>query len=452
MQRSLSSSARWAAFALLIFSPCVCISQAPLSAPDPTLVAASKAEREGRLADAEKILRDAIEKSEQEPATNPWLSTYLQNLARLLERKEKGAEAVALMQRALEIDRGTLGPSSSRVVIDLSNLAMVFEQQHKYEESEQLLREALDAVRANPRSDPLSAVLVLHNLAASYARTQRWAGAEALLLEGMTICESKPPRTANLCSSLRSGLEDAYRKEGKTDEAELLLMETVRKSEGAGKKVAEVVNGLNLLARKYEAEKNFGEAEAIYRRAIDSIEKSKEPNAAVFLPMELDRLAKLLDERGQKTEAERLYLRAIEMRLDAIDPKHQAPPSVGVTYGLLTLYRSQGRLQEMEPIFQRILGTQERLLGPRHGDLVLSLLTIGGVYVEQEKYFDARPLFERAIDIQQQNLGPDHAGLIPALTSYASLLRKTKEDELAAGIEARIEAIQKKPPSQRQPN
>jgi tetratricopeptide (TPR) repeat protein len=143
-----------------------------------------------------------------------------------------------------------------------------------------------------------------------------------------------------------------------------------------------------------------------------------------------------------------VYLRALELEFNAASAKRPDLPTTMSASGLLNLYHTQGRFREIELIYRRLLETKERLLGPRHADVAFTMVMLAQAYAEHQKYFEARPLFERAIAIQEKNMGPDHPGLIGALSYYAATLRKSKEDELAAGIEARIEAIRKK--SQRQ--
>ena len=448
MQRRHPNSLRWALFVLLLLSPRAASSQARPPAPDPTMTAVMKAERQGRLADAEKIVAAAIRQLEQEDPKNPQLSMYLMHLANLLGRREQYTDAIALMQRALEIDRNLFGPDSTRVTSDLSNLAFAYDMQGKKEEAEVHLKQALEIRRHNPTPDTSSTLLILNNLAAFYTRARRWQEAEALLLDGMKLCESLPQPPTTPCSSFRHWLGEVYRGQGRPEEVDKLVSEATIRANGTGEDAMEVLDGLNTLAQKYEREKNYSQAEATYIRAIAWIEKNKKADASVFLPMELFRLGQVLEKQGQKTEPEKLYLRAIGVELDAASPKRPDLASTFVATGLLNLYRSQGRLREMEPIYNRILEIQERLLGPRHANVASTLLNLANVFQEQEKFWQARPHYERALAIQEENAGPDHPQLIGALSRYASLLRKTKEDEQAALLEARVEAIRKK--SQRQ--
>ena len=430
---------------MLLISPGTLYAQTWSPMRDPINLAASRARREGRLADAEKILRDAIREFKQNESNGEQLSLYLKHLANLLMLKENYKEAVTLTQRALEIDREVFGPDSSRVAGTLCNLALLYDRQQKTDVAEEIFKQALEVARRNIKTDPGSILRVVNNSSGFYVRQGRWAELEALLLEARKVCESQAEPQTSPCLPPGGGLlAEVYRKQGKLNEAEELIAESTRKSEGAGKDATEMAHGLISQGHKFESEKNYSEAERLYRQAIALYEKSEEPDDPVFLPVELHRLGKVLELQGQKAEAEKVYLRAFELEINAASAKRPDLPTTMSASGLLNLYHKQGRLREMESIFGRILEIQERLLGPRHAHIASTLISLASVYAEQDKNWQARPLYERALAIQEMNVGPDHPQLIGVLSFYASLLRKSKEDEMAAGIEARIEAIRKK--------
>jgi hypothetical protein len=65
---------------LALVSSCVCFAQDNRPAPDPTQRAVTQAMRDGRFADAEKLLTDAIHELEQSDPHNPRLARYLKSL------------------------------------------------------------------------------------------------------------------------------------------------------------------------------------------------------------------------------------------------------------------------------------------------------------------------------------------------------------------------------------
>jgi tetratricopeptide (TPR) repeat protein len=61
-----------------------------------------------------------------------------------------------------------------------------------------------------------------------------------------------------------------------------------------------------------------------------------------------------------------LYQRSLAIREKTLEPEH---PDVAASLGnLASLYRSQGKYAEAEPLYQRSLAISEKTLGPEHPD------------------------------------------------------------------------------------
>ena len=442
--------------AFLAIPPCVARSQVSRAATDPTNLAVIKAEDEGRLEDAEKLLISAIHDTEQRDSNSPMLALYLRQLAYLYQRKEKLPDAVALTERALEIDEKAFGPANAQVAADFCNLAHLSEIQGKKGEQEKFLKQALDVLRQDPKPDPHNTLVILNNASQFYISAQRWTEAEVLLKEGMEVCESLSKREHPSCDGFRAPLENVYRSQGKTAEAEQLLFEAVESAKTSSGRRSGGPTGLVRQAQQYVEEGKFSQAEEAYNRAIAWTEKEQGPDDISELPFELFTLASFLDRQGRKPEAEKLYTRYVELQLKAYSWK---PAGSGVVSRfplniepLLSLYRSQGRFSDMESILAHALELEEKYLGSRHDILANTLLTLADVYQEQEKFSDALPLYERAVDIQQTNFGPDHPQLVGTLRRYSVLLHRMNEDARAADVDKRIDAIQKKQPAKAQLN
>ena len=99
---------------LLILLPPAARSQTSSLRNDPIFQAARKAQQDGRIADAEKILNDRIHAIEQTQPNSPELVPYLNLLAMIANIKRQSSDAHAIYQRMLEIDRSAFGPGYSR--------------------------------------------------------------------------------------------------------------------------------------------------------------------------------------------------------------------------------------------------------------------------------------------------------------------------------------------------
>jgi tetratricopeptide (TPR) repeat protein len=450
---------RCAALAFFLLLPFCVGAQSRLPGPDPVGAEVAKAQREGRLLDVEKLLVNAIHESEQRDPRNPQLALYLGRLAGLYTQKHQYADAIAMLQRALEIDQYAFGPADTRVANDLSVLAGIYQIQGNNEQAEQLLNQALEVTRRNPHRDAYTIdgmVSVLSHLSSFYLSKHRTQDAETLFQEAMQLCDAAPQlkTPGYACSFLEPLLADLYRAEGRTAEADLLPP--------VDRGVPPEVARLDQQAEQYETDRNYEEAKGAYTRAIALLEKTRNPEDPIFLPSEINNLGQILEKQGQKEEAERQYLRALEMleKGDGSKPLGTSmfrfvPFSLS---NLTNLYRQENRLSEMEPILGHALELQEKFLGPRDHAIAMTLVSLAEVYKQEgdllaknenesdatAKYSESKRLFERALDIQEANLGNDHPQLLMILDPYASVLRSLHEDAQAAEVQAHIDAIHKK--------
>jgi hypothetical protein len=186
--------------------------------------------RDGRLTDAEKLLTDAIHELEQNDPKNPRLADYLKELAGLIDRRGRHADANALIARAYEIERNTYGPSDLRLTNDLTGQALQAQFAGDLREAERLLNQALEIVHSNGSNLNSNlnvglAARVFGRLATFYITQRRWADAERMMQEEEKLCNfyEEPYRAGyGDCGSLQARFAEVYRAEGRTVEAEQL--------------------------------------------------------------------------------------------------------------------------------------------------------------------------------------------------------------------------------------
>ena len=106
-----------------------------------------------------------------------------------------------------------------------------------------------------------------------------------------------------------------------------------------------------------------------------------------------------------------------------------------------SLYQSQGRYAEAEPLHKRSLAIREKALGTDHPDVANGLNSLAWLYTIQGHYADAEPLYKRALATWEKALGPDHPDLATCLENMAELYRKTDRIAEAEVLEARAAAI-----------
>ena len=434
--------------ALVLSQPSLAQSDHP--APDRTQIAVTQAIREGRITDAEKLLTDAIRELEQSSPQGLRLANYLNELSGSLERRGRHSEALALSDRASEIERNAYGPSDLRLAPKLISQAGLAQAAGDNREAEQRLNQALEIVRANATNLNSSmnidlAAGVYGSVATFYISEHRWVDAEKMMQEEARLCNffQEPYRAgyAN-CGSLNQRLAEVYRAEGRIIEAEQLHQDEMVPAE---------LDALNKIAEKYEKDGLYPSAEETYNRAIalaEKIEADPQNRYGGLIVSEMNSLGQLFEKESFNDRAERAYVSALEVNEKLAGPErgHTAYAVMLNPVLLLELYRKEGRLKDAESLLQQVLAVQEKSLGERHRVVVQNLLKLAGLYQEEgnkdeAKYAQALPLYERALAIQQVNLGPDHPELLPLLQQYAGLLLKIHQDAKAAEVRARIALI-----------
>jgi tetratricopeptide (TPR) repeat protein len=192
-------------------------------------------------------------------------------------------------------------------------------------------------------------------------------------------------------------------------------------------------------ARQYHAQGGDQQAEFLYRRAISALEKAPPQSAAGPLSSALDGLGEVCHSQGRNPEAEELLLRALDLREKSAGNQIQ---TIGVTrelsspFALQNFYRDEGRLGEMEQIYQRAIKIQGKYLGPNDDALGNTFFSAASLYAEENKPEPSLPLYQHALQISEHNVGTVDPRLLPILEGYAGALstlgRKDQADRLIA--------------------
>jgi tetratricopeptide (TPR) repeat protein len=426
---------------------------------DPNSVqrAITRARNEGRLLDAENLLRDAIHQLEQDNPQSPRLSIYLKQLANLVQRREGDAAAALLMKRSYEIDEAAFGPSDLRVGNDLVLLARYTRRAGDAQGAERQINQAVSIVRSkdaelrwNEGAGVGAGILV--GAVRFYMDDQRWVDAELLMLEEMKLCKTIPDEFyEGFCGRPEETLAEIYRGEGKAVQTE---------DPRPGWHLPPELAAVNESAEKYAKDGLYPSAEETYRKAIELAAKIDAEHGmyAGLRAMEMERLGRLFEQEGLKDRAEQIYVSALEIgEQEAQSAARSQPGRSGMATGLIhsglvSLYQSEGRLRDAEAVIRRVLEFQVTSLGERHRAIVGTLVELAEIcgqeaQKEPEKLVEAKTAYERAIAIQEGNMGPGDPSLVPLLKGYAGILSESDEAAKAADVKARIASIQAHQPT-----
>jgi len=170
-------------------------------------------------------------------------------------------------------------------------------------------------------------------------------------------------------------------------------------------KLEALATSLNNLASLYKSQGRYSEAEPLY---LDALEMRKRlfTGDHPAVANSLNNLAYLYDSQGRYSEAEPLYLDALEMRKRLFTGDH--PAVANSLNNLAYLYKSQGRYSEAEPLYLDALEMRKRLFTGDHPNVATSLNNLASLYDSQGRYSEAEPLYLDALAMSERALGANN--------------------------------------------
>jgi CHAT domain-containing protein len=377
---------------------------------------------------------------EQAPADSRLVEAKeLYEEGRRLREAGKYAEAVPLVERALELREAALGGTHPEVAASLNLLGDVHQLRGSHAQAEPLYERALAIREAALGKDHPDVAQSLNSLANLYREQGLYARAEPLYERALAIREAALGKNHPEVASSLNNLALLYRDQGLYAQAGPLYERALAIFEAAlGKNHPDVAKTLNNLARHYRDQGLYAQAEPLYERALAIWEAAlgkNHPNVATAL----NNLAILYRDQGLHARAQSLHERALAIREAALGKNH---PDVAQSLNSLAfLYRDQGLYARAEPLFERALAIRQEALGKNHPAVATSLNDLAILYIDQGLYVRAEPLFERALAIRQEALGKNHPDVASSLDNLASLYRYQGLDTRAEPLYARALVI-----------
>ncbi|MEG4584189.1 tetratricopeptide repeat protein [Microcoleus sp. MOSTC5] len=181
---------------------------------------------------------------------------------------------------------------------------------------------------------------------------------------------------------------------------------------------AQLSSNLSYLAALYKSQGRYSEAEPLFLQALE-IHRRSLPEDHPSLATHLNNLAGLYRSQGRYSEAESLFLQVVEIHRRSLPEDH---PSLATHLNNLAgLYYFQGRYSEAEPLFLQVVEIHRRSLPEDHPILANHLNNLAGLYESQGRYSEAEPLFLQAGEIHRRSLPEDHPILANHLNNLAEL-------------------------------
>ncbi|XP_034718379.1 nephrocystin-3 [Etheostoma cragini] len=367
------------------------------------------------------------EKSCESDDTMTKLANLYETLGRFLKDLGLPSQAVAPLQRSLEIRETALDPDHPSVARSLHQLAGVYVQWKKYGNAEQLYKQALEISENAYGAEHASVARELESLAMLYQKQNKYEQAEKLRKRSVKIRQKTARQKGHMY-----GFTLLRRRALQLEELTL------------GKDSADSAKTLNELGVLYYLQNNLDAAKMFLTRSLEMRQRVLGPDHP-DCAQSLNNLAALHTERREYETSEDMYERALDIRKRALSPDH---PSLAYTLKhLAMLYKRRGKLEKAVPLYELSLEIREKSFGPKHPSVATALVNLAVIYCQLKKHSDALPLYERALKVYEDSLGRSHPRVGETLKNLAVLSYEEGDFEKAAELYKRAMEIKEAEPS-----
>ncbi|XP_028290480.1 nephrocystin-3 isoform X2 [Gouania willdenowi] len=349
------------------------------------------------------------------------LANLYETLGRFLKDLGLPSQAVAPLQRSLEIRETALDPDHPSVAQSLHQLAGVYVQWKKYGNAEQLYKQALEISENAYGAEHASVARELDSLAMIYQKQNKYEQAEKLRKRSVKIRQKTARQKGHMY-----GFTLLRRRALQLEELTL------------GKDSADCAKTLNELGVLYYLQNNLEAAKVFLTRSLEMRQRvlgADHPDCA----QSLNNLAALHTERKEYETAEDMYEKALDIRKRALSHDH---PSLAYTLKhLAMLYKRRGKLEKALPLYELSLEIREKSFGPKHPSVATALVNLAVIYCQMKKHGAALPLYQQALKVYEDTLGRSHPRVGETLKNLAVLSYEEGDFEKAAELYKRAMEI-----------
>jgi serine/threonine-protein kinase len=393
------------------------------------------------------------------------------------------AQSAGLLERSLQIRRGTLGADAPDTVAAMDALGEAYREMARFDDAERMHRAALDARRRaaapatliatslnnlgltlDERGDPADAepllrealalwrtsdgeqsehvAIALHNLAAALRHQGRLADAVPLLEQSIAIRRRRVGEGHPALVPALGQLGQTLNQLGDLARAEPLLREALAiRQRVYGPDHPDTSTARNNLASLVHDLGDLAGAEALYRTALASSE-ARGGRAHPDYAVQLNNLGSLLEDRGRLQEAADLYRQSLEIRRRAYGPEHARVAVAEHNLGRVLL--AMGRTAEAAAHIRTARRLREQLLPPTHYERGLSQWLSAELAAAEARPAEAAREFPAAVAALRASRGPDDLLVADVLVAHSAFLRRAGRAADAAPLAREALAIRRK--------
>ena len=335
---------------------------------------------------SEKLHREAVALLRSQEPDLPRLAASLNNLAGVLGREGRDAEALPLYKEALELRRKTLGNEHPATMQTLNNLGVYYIDHRDYASAEKAMREVLSVRLKLLGPDHPDVAKAMTNLSVALTREMQFDESITLLNRALDIFRRR-----------------------------------------LGEKHVNVAYVLDALAEVYYRKHNYETADPIYRRSWQMF-RSQFGDQHPEVALSSYNLAGNLEAWGKYDAAEQFVRKAERIYRDSIgaDSQHRLRALVR----LADVLRDKGDFAAAEATYREALDAGRKTWKPESTDRAAGLAGLGEVLAAHGQAQQAEGLLREAVAIRRKILPRDDVAVAhveSALGGCLTLLSRCKE-------------------------
>ena len=367
-------------------------------------------ESRGNKITAREVLDKGARQIETDLAGQPALQARLMStMGKVYEGLGLYEPARQLLDKAIGLQKKTLGPDHQETLASQRMLARILQYQAQYPAAEKLYSETLQKQERFLGSDAMDALRTKANLGSLYNEQGRYADAEKLLSETVKATTQASGQNSPETMSALHSLAIAYDGERQYAKEADIWEELYRlRSQTLGPDHPDTVNSMQNLAYVYYKVGKAAEAEKLQRQGLE-IGRRVLGNDHPSVLLAIGNLANTLLSEGKPAEAEPLQREALEGRRRILGPNH--PETQYAIANLANILSAQKRYREAEALYREALQGEIRVLGDNHPEIAFAWYNLATVEAVQGKRNDALGDLQKAIDHGYND--PDEIGQDP---------------------------------------
>ncbi len=217
----------------------------------------------------------------------------------------------------------------------------------------------------------------------------------------MAVAEARSSSDPSYLSRARNGLARVYQEQRRYREAERIFQDQLEAAVNSSRPNTLVHAGHMSLALLYQDEGRFSEAEIHYNAALAETEKTELFPGRGFWCSTSMWLARFYVARQRYSEAELLFQMALEIHEEDRGPTSYLPHHL---QEFAKLYEAQGKYEAAEALYRRALEACEQLRGANSLFTARALDDLAEFWRARGRYAEAEELYRRSLAMVEGNV------------------------------------------------